>query len=49
LQFFFLLTYVTLHESRPLSKVILYHTTSLLHVTCDNTDRNRYSILSTSP
>jgi hypothetical protein len=28
---------------------LCYRTTSLLHVACDGTDRNRYSILSTSP
>ena len=46
---FLYLTYVTLHDSRPLSKLMLYRTTSLLYAACDDTDRNRYSVLSTSP
>ena len=45
---FLYLTYVTLHNSRHLSKPMLYRTTSYLYVACDVTDRNRYSILSTS-
>jgi hypothetical protein len=44
---FLYLQYVTLHESRPLSKIMLSRTTSLLHVACNDTDRNRYSILPT--
>jgi len=46
---FLYLTYVTLQDSRPLSKLMLYRTTSLLYVACDDIDRNRYSVLSTSP
>jgi len=46
---FLYLTYVTLQDSRPLSKLMLYRNTSLLYVACDETDRNRYSVLSTSP
>ena len=45
----FYLKYVALHESRPLSKLMLYRTTGLLYETCDDTGQNRYSILSTSP
>jgi hypothetical protein len=41
------LQYVTLHESRFLSKIMLSRITSLLHVACEDIDRNKYSILST--